>query len=83
MGRAGRAAPPKPARSVAIPLCWSTVSRSIGIITRKGLPLRPAAREMLDLVIGSLNGETRLLHVSHQCLQTDHLIAQSFAAIVP
>ncbi|MBX9909000.1 MAG: LysR family transcriptional regulator [Beijerinckiaceae bacterium] len=41
---------------VAIPLRSPTVSRTIGIITRKGLPLRPAAREMLDLVIRSLKG---------------------------
>jgi DNA-binding transcriptional LysR family regulator len=42
---------------VAIPLRSPTVSRTLGIVTRKGLPLRPAAREMLDLIIRSLKGE--------------------------
>lgn len=42
---------------VAIPLRSPTVSRTVGIITRKGLPLRPAAREMLDLTIRSLRGQ--------------------------
>jgi DNA-binding transcriptional LysR family regulator len=42
---------------VAIPLRSPTVSRTVGIITRKGLPLRPAAKELLALIVQALKGE--------------------------
>ncbi|MBS7543450.1 LysR family transcriptional regulator [Ancylobacter oerskovii] len=40
---------------VAIPLRAPTVTRTLGIITRKGLPLSPAAQDLLDLVVASLH----------------------------
>ncbi|GAB4064448.1 LysR family transcriptional regulator [Ancylobacter sonchi] len=40
---------------VAIPLRAPAVTRTLGIVTRKGLPLSPAARDLLDLVIAALH----------------------------
>jgi len=39
---------------VAIPLRSPTVSRTLGIVTRKGAPLSPLARQFLKLTIGAL-----------------------------
>lgn len=42
---------------VSILLRSPTVSRTLGIITRKGMPLKPAARELLSLVVEALKKE--------------------------
>lgn len=42
---------------VAIPLRSPTVTRTLGIITRKGVALQPAARELLSLVVDALKRE--------------------------
>lgn len=42
---------------VAIPLRAPAVSRTLGIITRKGVPLKPATRELLALVVEALKRE--------------------------
>ena len=41
----------------AIPLRSPTVTRTLGIITRKGVALKPAARELLSLVVDALKRE--------------------------
>ncbi len=41
----------------AIPLRSPTVTRTLGIITRKGVALKPAARELLSLVVDALKSE--------------------------
>ena len=39
---------------VAIPLRAPSVTRTLGIVTRKGVPLKPPARQLLKLIAAAL-----------------------------